>query len=123
MMCLREISLKINISGLIIMSMINCENLFKKAEINPHENILEAFDKLPFELPQGCRSGSCGVCAVHIKSGAEFLSPALSIEKNTLDRLFPSTIKDGKIIRLACRATLIKETNQEIRITTDIQRG
>lgn len=105
------------------MTLIYCENIFKKAEISLKENILEAFDKLPFELPQGCRSGSCGVCAVEIIKGQENFTPALSIEQNTIERLFSEKVKEGKIIRLACRATLAKNSPQEIVIHTDVPRG
>lgn len=92
------------------MAKISCITLRKNSTIEKNENILDAFEKCQIELPQGCRSGTCGVCVVEILQGEEALTPASQIELNTLSRLYHHKIKAQVNLRLACRAQL-KDTN------------
>ncbi|MGQ9659067.1 MAG: 2Fe-2S iron-sulfur cluster-binding protein [Thermochromatium sp.] len=38
-------------------------------EVNPGETVLKAALRQGIELPNGCRSGHCGACAITLKSG------------------------------------------------------
>ncbi len=99
---------------------ISCKSLNKNSTLALQENILDAFEKISLELPSGCRSGSCGVCVVEILEGQEQLTLMTSIEKNTLERLYPEAIKFGRKLRLACRAQLAVNKNIPIKIQSNL---
>lgn len=90
------------------MAKLTCTNLNQHCELAPDENILDAFEKINIDLPQGCRSGSCGVCVVEIIQGQQELAPANQIELNTLERLYSVHMLAEVPLRLACRAQLKK---------------
>lgn len=103
------------------MTKITCTKLKQSAEIHLKENILDAFEKIQMLLPQGCRSGSCGVCVVEVIEGCEHLIPAGQIELNTLSRLYSEELSRGKKLRLACRSQINNEqTSKEIKIKSSI---
>ena len=66
----------------------------------PGQALLDAAGAAGLDLPHGCRSGTCGACAVEILQGAEHLDPPDPIEADSLDRY---RMRDCE--RLACRAT------------------
>ena len=78
----------------------------------PMESVLyNALEEQGIELPHGCLAGSCGACRIHVHSGAENLSPAGAIEKNTIEAIqqeYRSLKGEDYVatlnIRLSCRA-------------------
>lgn len=64
-------------------------------------------------LPHGCLSGSCGSCRILVTEGADNLSPAGTVESDTIQSLEEhyraqngdEFLKKGKI-RLSCRAKI-----------------
>lgn len=103
------------------MADISCLNLGKKAIQENKDTILDAFDKINVELPNGCRSGSCGVCVIEVLSGSEQLSPISSIEQNTLQRLYPEALQRQAQLRLACRAQLIAPSGIDKKVEIKIK--
>lgn len=56
------------------------------------------------DVPFGCENGICSTCLIHIKSGAENLSPKTEQEEFTLEaRGVP---KDDMTTRLGCQCTI-----------------
>lgn len=89
---------------------------YKTLEIELSQTLYDECERLDVELPHGCLAGSCGSCRVQIEEGADNLKPASLIEQNTIDALKEELVEkygaqfiEGKEIRLACRARLIKE--------------
>ena len=82
----------------------------KTLKVKENEILFEQLDDQGVTLPHGCLSGSCGSCRVVITQGASNLSPAGAVERDTLESLKSSFIKNkgqsyiqGEL-RLSCRA-------------------
>ena len=68
-------------------------------EAAPGRSLLDAALEQGVDLPHGCRSGTCGACAVEILEGTENLVAPDPIEADSLERF---RMRDCE--RLACRA-------------------
>lgn len=84
-------------------------------ELEENEIIYDGFDSRGEDLPHGCLSGSCGACRIEILEGELELKPPGSIEKNTVESIRESNLAfQDKIIRLACRARVLKSDKKII---------
>lgn len=92
------------------MAKLVCINLNQECQLNSDENLLDAFEKVHVDLPQGCRSGSCGVCVIEVIKGEQELVPANQVERNTLERLYSKHLLKKTPLRLACRSQLKKDS-------------
>ncbi len=93
------------------MPRVSLENTDKHFDVNEDEVIYDALHDRGEQLPHGCLSGSCGACRIEVTKGAENLSPASVVEKNTVEAVIDELKKTkgedyfkNKIVRLACRA-------------------
>jgi ferredoxin len=84
-----------------------------KIEAQLDKTIYDCFEENNYELPHGCLSGSCGACRIEVTAGADQLSDPKLIETNTVQSIKEGLIKshpeiENKVIRLACRAKIVK---------------
>lgn len=74
--------------------------------IKTEANLLEALLANKLDVIMACKGrGLCATCLVHVKSGAEHLTPMTEVEKRRLGRLTTSHPNS----RLACQARVMGE--------------
>ncbi len=88
----------------------------KSIDLIDHETICDGFDRNNLELKHGCLAGSCGVCLIEVVSGEQFLTPAKTIEIDTLERAKRSKPELQNLsIRLACKSRISAEGEVKFR--------
>ncbi|MFT6068530.1 MAG: ferredoxin [Bacteriovoracaceae bacterium] len=95
---------------------------YKTLEVELSQTLYDECERQGTPLPHGCLAGSCGSCRIEVVKGADNLKPASLIEQNTIDALKEELVErygadfvEGKEIRLACRARLIKDGEVKFR--------
>ncbi len=78
-------------------------------EVAPGCTLAAAASRAEASLPFGCRAGTCGACALSIRSGGEGIEAAGFVELDTLAVVG----EDGPGRRLGCQI-LIGETDLEV---------
>jgi 2Fe-2S ferredoxin len=82
-------------------------------DVRPAESVIQAAWRAGFQWPTTCwGQAECGVCAMEILEGAEFLVPADKVEAARL-RSLPR--RDGGNRRLACQTRLPGGGNLTVR--------
>jgi 2Fe-2S ferredoxin len=82
-------------------------------DVRPAESVIQAAWRAGFQWPTTCwGQAECGVCAMEILEGAEFLVPADKVEAARL-RSLPR--RDGGNRRLACQTRLTGGGNLTVR--------
>ena len=84
----------------------------KTVEIDSNEASLPLLDELEKKgvaLAYGCRAGSCGVCRIKVVEGGSCFEERGFVEDDTWARC-----EDDLTIRLACQATLKKESTENV---------
>jgi 2Fe-2S ferredoxin len=78
-----------------------------KFDVRPGESVIQAAWRAGYQWPTTCwGQAECGVCAMEILEGQEFLVPAEKVEESRL-RSLPR--RDGGHRRLACQTRVIKK--------------
>ena len=73
-------------------------------EVCDGETIMGAAQRNGYRWPTLCRGdGTCSICWVDVKAGADHLSEITPGERETLELLSP-VLRVGKTVRLACQA-------------------
>jgi ferredoxin len=77
-------------------------------ELDEQTIVYDGLDEKGTQLPHGCLAGSCGACKIEVINGIQNLSPAKTIEQNTIDDIKKNNpeFKD-KNLRLSCRAKVL----------------
>ena len=73
----------------------------QEVEVERGKEFLEVERSISLAVPFGCKRGHCGVCAIYVESGSEFLGRQSAEEKKFLEQL-----KLDDQYRLACQCLI-----------------
>lgn len=89
------------------------EPLGVEFDVQPSESVIQAAWRAGYQWPTTCwGQAECGVCAMEILEGVEFLGPAEKLES---DRLRSLPRREGSGRRLACQTRMVADGSVTVR--------